>query len=158
MMPLAHAHDALADEVSHFHNDCLRRGIVELSPKQWVDEFRLWLDGYEFERQYAETLKWLDATPPPLTGAVSMGSFDEHVKGQSPTLDRFSANIARHNEACRRRAAAAPIWFKFLAAIGYPRRYYEWQQNEPIWDYYDIPTPDTTGGRDGPQPTTPHRR
>lgn len=65
IMPLAHAHDALGDQVSRFHNDCLRRGITELPPREWVEEFRSWLDAYEFERQYAETLKWLGARGEP---------------------------------------------------------------------------------------------
>lgn len=59
MMPLDHAHDALGDMVSQFHNYMLRRGIKELPPMEWVEEFRSWLDPYDFERRYAETLKWL---------------------------------------------------------------------------------------------------
>jgi len=56
-MPLAHACDALRDYVTQFHNDMLRRGIKELPPSEWIEEFRSWLNRYDFERQYAETLK-----------------------------------------------------------------------------------------------------
>jgi len=59
LMPLAHAHDALGDLVSQFHNEMLRQGIKEMPARKWVEEFRSWIDAYDFERQYAETLKSL---------------------------------------------------------------------------------------------------
>ncbi len=60
MMSLAYAHDALSEQVSQFHNEMLGRGIKELPAREWVDEFRSWLDKYEFERQHAE---WPEAQP-----------------------------------------------------------------------------------------------
>jgi hypothetical protein len=65
LMPLAHAHDALGDQVRQFHNEMLHRGVKELPAREWVDEFRSWLDKYKFEQQYAETLKWLKEEPAP---------------------------------------------------------------------------------------------
>ncbi len=59
LMSLAHAHDALADLPTDFHNFMLRSGIKELPAKQWAEEFRSWIDVYEFERRYIETLKHL---------------------------------------------------------------------------------------------------
>lgn len=59
LMPLSHAHDALSDLVSRFHNDMLRRGTTELLPRDWVEEFRVWLDPYGFEADYESTKKWL---------------------------------------------------------------------------------------------------
>lgn len=61
--PLADAHDSLSDRVSQFHNDMLRQGVREMSPREWVENFCGWLDAYEFERQYKETLKWLETLP-----------------------------------------------------------------------------------------------
>jgi hypothetical protein len=58
-MTLDHAHDALSDCVSQFYNNMLRLGVKELSPQQWIKEFRSWLDPYSFERDYEETAKWL---------------------------------------------------------------------------------------------------
>jgi hypothetical protein len=54
-MPLDHAHDALGNCVSQFYNDMLRQGVKELAPRQWVEEFRSWLDEYSFERDYERT-------------------------------------------------------------------------------------------------------
>lgn len=62
-MPLAHAHDALSDCVSQFHNHMLSQGTRELSPRQWVEEFRAWLDPYSFEDEYERTKKWLADHP-----------------------------------------------------------------------------------------------
>ncbi len=58
-MPLDHAHDALGDMVSQFHNHMLRRGIKVLPAREWAEEFRSWLNAYDFERQYTARLKWL---------------------------------------------------------------------------------------------------
>jgi hypothetical protein len=63
-MPLSHAHSALGDLVSQFHNEMLRRGIKEMPAKDWAEEFRGWIDAYEFERKYEETLKWLSKEMP----------------------------------------------------------------------------------------------
>ena len=56
-MSLAHAYDALSDEVSRFHNEMLRQGVTMLRPREWVSEFRSWLNEYEFERRHSETLE-----------------------------------------------------------------------------------------------------
>jgi len=61
-MPLAHARDALSDCVDKFHNEMLRRGVTELPPDKWVDEFRDWLPGFDMDRHYAEVRRWLDET------------------------------------------------------------------------------------------------
>lgn len=58
-MSLAHAHDALCDAVADFHNMMNRDGVKELPAHRWVEEFRSWLDAYDFERRYVETLKFL---------------------------------------------------------------------------------------------------
>lgn len=57
---LDYAHDALEDEVRLFYNDCLDRGIKELPIREWLREFRSWLDEYEFERRYIDTQEWLN--------------------------------------------------------------------------------------------------
>ena len=59
MMPLEHAHDALGDCVSRFHNEMLRRGIKQLPSRKWVEEFRSFLDACEFERDYREISEFL---------------------------------------------------------------------------------------------------
>lgn len=59
MMSLEHAHDGLSDAVMNFYNDMLRRGTREMTPREWAEEFRSWLDGYKFEREYKETLAFL---------------------------------------------------------------------------------------------------
>ena len=61
LMPLAHAHDALGDFVSRFHNEMLRRGIKEMTARQWGEEFRSWFSVYEFEDHYEDVCKWLAA-------------------------------------------------------------------------------------------------
>jgi len=58
LVPLSHAYDALGDLVSRFHNDMLRAGVKELPAKEWAEKFRSWIDAYDFERQYEDTLKW----------------------------------------------------------------------------------------------------
>lgn len=60
-MPLGHAHDALSDCVSQFHNDMLRQGVKTLPPREWVEKFLVWLDPRSFEREYERTTQWLAA-------------------------------------------------------------------------------------------------
>ncbi len=52
LMPLDHAYDALSDLVRQFHNRMRRQGIKEMPATEWADEFRAWIDVYDFERQY----------------------------------------------------------------------------------------------------------
>jgi len=59
-MPLAHAHDELADQVRQFHNDMLREGVDRLHPDAWVDRFQAWQNRNPLSLQYARTLKWLE--------------------------------------------------------------------------------------------------
>ena len=60
LMPLDHAHDALGDLVRQFHNEMLRRGVKEMPAREWANEFRGWIDSYDFERQYQETLAHIE--------------------------------------------------------------------------------------------------
>ncbi len=60
LMPLAHARDALRDEVTYFHNHMLSQGVKALPVGEWVEEFRSWLNRGEFERQYSETLRSME--------------------------------------------------------------------------------------------------
>ncbi len=60
-MSLAQATDGLDDLVIQFHNEMLRRGVKEMPAREWAEEFRSWINPYDFERQYQETLKWLSS-------------------------------------------------------------------------------------------------
>lgn len=65
-----------------------------------------------------------------------MGSFDDHPKGESPTLDWVRGNVWRNNAAVERRAAAAPLWRKLLAFVGVRGPFDAWQMRTPIWEFY----------------------
>ncbi len=68
-----------------------------------------------------------------------MGSFgdDNHSKADNPALSWVQRGIDRHNEACRHRAAAAPVRLKLLAVLGVRGPYYRWQERAPLWRYYE---------------------
>ena len=55
-MPIDRMYDALCDEVTHFRNEMLRRGVKSAEPEKWINEFLHWLDEWDFECRYAETL------------------------------------------------------------------------------------------------------
>lgn len=59
LMPLDHAREELEWVVMDFRNEMLRRGFKELPPREWVEEFRSWLNAADFEREYEERQKWL---------------------------------------------------------------------------------------------------
>jgi hypothetical protein len=60
LMTLAHAHDALGDQVTRFHNDMLHEGTKELTPREWALRFKSWFNEYDFERDYIATIKWIE--------------------------------------------------------------------------------------------------
>jgi hypothetical protein len=68
-----------------------------------------------------------------------MGSFGDgdYGKADNPALSWVQRGIDRYNAATARRAAAAPIRLKLIAAIGLTGPYYKWQMREPLWPYYD---------------------
>ena len=56
---LGYACDALEEQARLFHNDCNRKGIKEMTIRQWCESFISWLDPYKFEQEYIETQRWL---------------------------------------------------------------------------------------------------
>jgi hypothetical protein len=56
-----------------------------------------------------------------------MGSVGEHVKGETPFLDRIKMHNTLHAEAIRRCAEAAPLWRKIAARLGWKEQLYHWQ-------------------------------
>ncbi len=66
-----------------------------------------------------------------------MGSFgeDDFSKGENPALSWVKQGINRYNDACSRRAAAAPLRLKLLSLIGIRKPLYNWQEREPIYAY-----------------------
>jgi hypothetical protein len=65
-----------------------------------------------------------------------MGSVGEHLKGETPFLDRIKAHNALHAEAIRRCAEAAPLWRKIVARLGWPEQLHRWQASNQcrFWD------------------------
>lgn len=59
-MSLAHAHDALGDQVTRFYNDMLGDKTKELPAREWARRFMRWFSEYEFERNYIETIKFIE--------------------------------------------------------------------------------------------------
>ncbi len=57
LMSLDHAQDELERAVLDFRAEMLHCGIKELPPREWVEEFRSWLDAADFEREYEENQK-----------------------------------------------------------------------------------------------------
>lgn len=68
-----------------------------------------------------------------------MGSFGEgnYSKADNPAMGWVTRHIEKHNAACARRAAAVPLRYKILAALGMPNRYYRWQKMESLRSYYN---------------------
>lgn len=66
-----------------------------------------------------------------------MGSFGggDHRKGENPELAWVQRGIDAHNEKCRQRAAAAPLWRKILAVARITGPYIQWQRDH----WYDRP-------------------
>ena len=59
LISLDDAYDALEDQVRLFHNDCIDKGIRELPIRDWLREFKYYLDEHKFEREYIKTQELL---------------------------------------------------------------------------------------------------
>lgn len=66
-----------------------------------------------------------------------MGSFGDgnHSKNDNPAMNWVKVICDDYNNACARRAAAAPLRLRLLAAIGLPGPHYKWQMTEPLYKY-----------------------
>ena len=59
------ASDTLCDLVCNFRNLMVRDGIKELSPAEWLEEFRASLPSpAEFEERHADNLRFVRETTP----------------------------------------------------------------------------------------------
>jgi hypothetical protein len=58
-MTVIEAYEELEDMVRLFHNERLRAGPREQTPREWARDFRSWLDEYEFERRCAANAEFM---------------------------------------------------------------------------------------------------